>query len=329
MMKTIRQQLLLGLLGTALICILASAYFLYQSLLHEVNELADLQLRQLALALPDEFLPGTGSRAPEDPEEEYTLQAWDQAGQPLRLSVSQQLMPRYVLDGFLTVSLRGQEWRIYGKTRNARYVQVAQAVAVRDLLAVRMALRAGAPLLVLAFVLAVMILVVVEHALKPLERLAQTMAGKSADALVPVVEEDMPPDLRPVVKAINGLMYRFDNALIAQRAFIADAAHELRSPLTAMTLQLQLVERAIGDRAKAIALSKLSERLNRTTHLVRQLLSLARHEGSAHQIRMQKVDLGSLLQNAVADHSAFAESREIDLGVDSSGAVVVQADPDG
>ena len=238
-------------------------------------------------------------------------------------------MPRYVLDGFLTVSLRGQEWRIYGKTRNARYVQVAQAVAVRDLLAVRMALRAGAPLLVLAFVLAVMILVVVEHALKPLERLAQTMAGKSADALVPVVEEDMPPDLRPVVKAINGLMYRFDNALIAQRAFIADAAHELRSPLTAMTLQLQLVERAIGDRAKAIALSKLSERLNRTTHLVRQLLSLARHEGSAHQIRMQKVDLGSLLQNAVADHSAFAESREIDLGVDSSGAVVVQADPDG
>lgn len=328
-MKTIRRQLLLGLLGATLLCVLVAGYSLYRSLRHETNELADLQLRQLAVALPDEFAPDTGLPAAEDPEEEFVLQAWDDAGLPLPLSMGAQQLPRYTLNGFRTVTLEGQHWRLYGQTRHGRYVQVAQQMAVRDALAAHIALRAGAPLLALAVVLSLLIVGVVGRALKPLNRLAQAVAGRSAEALTPLDADEMPPELRPVVLALNGLMRKFDDALTAQRTFVADAAHELRSPLTALKLQLQLVERSGSDEARAVAVAKLHERLDRSTHLVRQLLSLARHEAAPPQARLREVDLGQMLEAAVADHSALADSRGIDLGVDAPAHVMVRADPDG
>lgn len=328
-MKTIRRQLLLGLLGATLLCVLGAGYSLYRSLRHETNELADLQLRQLAVALPNEFAPDTGMPMAEDPEEEFVLQAWDDAGQPWPVSLGKLVLPRYKLDGFTTITVAGQHWRLYGQTRQGRYVQVAQQMAVRDLLAANLALRAGAPLLAIALVLSLLMVAVVGRALKPLDRLAQAVAGRSADALTPLAPDEMPPELRPVVLALNELMRKFDEALTAQRTFVADAAHELRSPLTALKLQLQLVERAGSDEARTAAIAKLHERLDRSTHLVRQLLSLARHEAAPPQARLHEVDLGRMLEAAVADHSALADSRGIDLGVDAPAHVMVRADPDG
>jgi two-component system OmpR family sensor kinase len=322
-MTTIRRQLLLGLLGATLFCTVGAGASLYRSLLSETNELADLQLRQLAATLPQEFVP-----AAEDPEEEFVLQAWDAAGQPLPLPRSTTQLPRYAVRGYSSALVLGQRWRLYGETRHGRYVQVAQPTAARYHLAAQMALRAGAPLLLFALLLALLMVVVVGRALRPLNRLAQAVAGRSAATLTPLETELMPPELRPVVLALNSLMQKFDEALTAQRTFVADAAHELRSPLTALKLQLQLAERAPSDEARRAALVKLHERLDRGTHLVRQLLSLARHE-NAQVTALRQVDLGLLLESAVGDHSALADSREIDLGVEAPAQVVVQADPDG
>ena len=328
-MKTIRQQLLLGLLGAALFCVLAAGTSLYLFLLDETNELADLQLRQLAAALPNEFAPGSGLPTAQDPEEEFVLQAWDDGGAPLPVSLGKPQLPRYAVEGFSTVVVDGQQWRLYGETRRGRYVQVGQLVAVRDELAAHMAWRAGAPLLVFVLVLGVLIFVVVGRALRPLNRLAHAVEGRSPDALTPLAAADMPPELRPVVQALNGLMQKFDEALTAQRTFVADAAHELRSPLTALKLQLQLVERAGSDEARRAALAKLHERLDRGTHLVRQLLSLARHESPLATAQLRPVDLALLLESAVADHSALADSRDIDLGVEAPTQVMIDADQDG
>ena len=126
-------------------------------------------------------------------------------------------------------------------------------------------------------------------------------------------------------------MRRFEVALTAQRTFVADAAHELRSPLTALKLQLQVAERAGSEEERRVALARLHERLDRSTHLVHQLLSLARHETALTASQLQTVDLGELLEAAVADHSALADSRDIDLGVVETlpAPVLVQADPDG
>ncbi len=328
-MKTIRQQLLLGLLGAALLCVLGAGASLYQSLRDETNELADLQLRQLAAALPNEFAPNTGMPTAQDPEEEFVLQAWEEGGAELPVSAGKPHLPRYAVQGFSNASVDGHEWRLYGETRRGRYVQVAQLISVRDALAAHMAWRAGAPLLVFVAALALLIFAVVGRALRPLNQLAHAVEGRSPDALTPLATNDMPPELRPVVQALNGLMQQFDEALTAQRTFVADAAHELRSPLTALKLQLQLVERATSDEARRAALAKLHERLDRGTHLVRQLLSLARHESPLAVAQLRPVDLGLLLESAVADHSALADSRNIDLGIEAPAQVMTEADPDG
>ena len=332
-MLSIRRQLLLGLLAATLLCVLGAGISLFRSLLEETNELADLQLRQLAVALPDEFEPQTGSPAAQEPEEAFVLQAWDEEGQLLPVLPGQPQLPRYALAGFADVEVQGEEWRLYGATRRGRYVQVAQAQAVRDQLAWQMTMRAGAPLLAFALILALLIVAVVGRALAPLHRLAESVAGRSPEALTPLPADGMPPELRPVALALNSLMGQFEAALTAQRTFVADAAHELRSPLTALKLQLQVAERAASEAERRVALARLHERLDRSTHLVRQLLSLARHEAALTASQLHTVDLGQLLEAAVADHSALADSRDIDLGVLETpfacASVLVQADPDG
>jgi two-component system OmpR family sensor kinase len=330
-MKTIRRQLLAGLLCAIVACVAGAGAMLYRSLLRETNELADLQLRQLAVASPSEFAPGLAQPGPNDPEEEFVLQSWDDDGTPRHLISSPGLgrLPRYAVNGYSDVTLNGVRWRVYGLARPGRYVQVAQPTSARDGLAGRMALRAGMPLLAFAAVFAGLMLLVVSRALRPLDRLARSVGGQSPTALQPLDPARMPPDLRPVVLALNSLMGKFEQALAAQRTFVADAAHELRSPLTALKLQLQLVERAADDVARGLAIEKLHERLDRGSHLVQQLLSLARHESALNAAPLQSVDLGELLVSAVADHCALADSRDIDLGVEAPGSILVQADRDG
>ncbi|MRW89929.1 two-component sensor histidine kinase [Duganella sp. FT80W] len=322
-MKTIRQQLLIGLLCATAACVAVAGAMLYRSLLNETNELADLQLRQLAAA--------AGDKGKHDPEEAFVLQAWDADGRLVQATVAPGLaqLARYDLQGYLDKQLNGAAWRLYGVQDAGRYVQVAQPQAVRDQLAMRMTLRAGTPLLAIALVFAGLMLAVVGRALRPLDRLAHAVGGQSATALQPLDPASMAPDLRPVVEALNGLMGRFEQALAAQRTFVADAAHELRSPLTALKLQLQLAERADSEAARTEALAKLHERLDRGSHLVQQLLSLARHESGLTRTQLRPVDVNQLLSNVVADHSALADSRDIDLGVEPGGAVVVQAEQEG
>jgi two-component system OmpR family sensor kinase len=194
---------------------------------------------------------------------------------------------------------------------------------------VQLTLRASLPLLAFVLVLTALILLVVKRALQPLDRLARAVAGRSPSALAPLSSADMPPELQPVVQALNTLLGKFDDALTMQRTFVADAAHELRSPLTALKLQLQLAERANSDAARSAALAKLHERLDRGTHLVQQLLSLARHEGGHAAAQLQQVDLGQLLETAVIDHSVLADSRAIDLAGEVRGSVLARADRDG
>jgi two-component system OmpR family sensor kinase len=329
-MKTIRQQLMIGLLCATLACLLGAGTMLYRSLLAETNELADLQLRQLATALPNELGEATPQAGGNDPEEAFVLQIWGPDG-TLQSTAAGGLMqlPRYALQGYADVVLNGEAWRVYGLNLPERYVQVGQPQEIRDRLAMHMSWRAGAPLLGIAVVFSVLVLVVVGRALRPLDRLARAVVGQSPTALQPLDPASMAPDLQPVVTALNGLMGKFEEAMAAQRTFVADAAHELRSPLTALKLQLQLVERADSDAARTLALAKLHERLDRGSHLVRQLLSLARHESGLSATQLRPVDVNALLASVVADHSALADSRNIDLGVESSVPVVLQAEKDG
>lgn len=289
-----------------------------------------MQLRQLVVALPGQFGAAPEGVTATDPEEEFVLQAWGVDGDGALRYASQQkrLVPRYSVNGFALARIDAAPWRIFGTMRNGSYVQVAQPMAVRDRLAAKMTLRAGAPLLAFAVALILLTLAVVARALRPLGRLTNAVAGRSPHQLELLPVENVPPDLQPMVLAMNGLLGKFDAALTAQKNFVADAAHELRSPLAALKLQLQLVERAGDEAAKSVALARLHERLDRTIHLVRQLLSLARYEGAHTEDQRAPVDLGVLLEWVVRDNLPLAESRAIDFGIHAPASVVVDANED-
>jgi two-component system OmpR family sensor kinase len=327
-MKTIRTQLLLGLLCATLVCTAGAGAALYYALLEETNELADLQLRQLVVALPGKFGSLPEGVSPHDPEEEYVLQAWDMRGSMRYASRPAAPVPRFNANGFAMATIAGAKWRIFGTLRHRGYVQVAQPMAARDQLAASMALRAGAPLLLFALALVILTLAVVGRALRPLRRLTQAVQGRSPHQLQPLPADGMPPDLQPMILAMNGLLEKFDAALTAQKTFVADAAHELRSPLAALKLQLQLAERAVDADARQLALARLHERLDRATHLVQQLLSLARHEGGHSAGQRAPVDLGTLLDGVVRDNLLLAESRAIDLGIDRPASIVIDGNED-
>jgi two-component system OmpR family sensor kinase len=152
---------------------------------------------------------------------------------------------------------------------------------------------------------------------------------RSSESLEPIQGLEVPEEVEPLVGSLNDLLMRLKAARDVQRAFVADAAHELRSPLTALQLQVQLVERADSDDARNEALADLKNGLQRTTHAVHQMLTLARQEPGAAEYTVAPVNLAALARSLVVDHQRLAEARHLDLGVtEADERAVVQGDAD-
>ena len=108
----------------------------------------------------------------------------------------------------------------------------------------------------------------------------------------------------------------------AQRAFTADAAHELRTPLAALQLQAQMIERSRDDEARQQAVTRLKGGLQRTTHVVEQLLDLARQEGGQEAQTRAPVDMRALAVKVISERAPIAHEKSIDLGLSETGETV-------
>src|SRR5438128_5544447 len=139
--------------------------------------------------------------------------------------------------------------------------------------------------------------------LKPLTDMARAVHQRHPTALDPLPTTGLPQEVQPLVTALNELLQRLAVALAAQRAFVADAAHALRTPLTAVHLQTQMVARATADAERQQSVAALQRGVQRTTHLVQQLLTLAHLEPEAAQRPRVLVALNPLLHTVIADHA--------------------------
>ena len=170
----------------------------------------------------------------------------------------------------------------------------------------------------------------VGRGLRPLREIATEVRLRDANTLAPLAVRDMPDEIAPLSDALNQLLARLSHAIDTQRAFVADAAHALRTPLTALQLQAQLVERADSAATRQQAVAQLRQGLERITHLVAQLLTLARQEPGAAPPPHEPVDLRALAGDVVAQMSQAALDRDIDLGLEDTGPepVTVRGDAD-
>jgi two-component system, OmpR family, sensor kinase len=137
----------------------------------------------------------------------------------------------------------------------------------------------------------------------------------------------LPLEVQPLVRALNGLLERLATALDIQKAFVADAAHELRTPLAAVQIQAQLVARAKDDATRSEALADLQAGVTRATRLAEQLLALARSEPDSFAAA-RAIDLRALLHDCVAAYAPLAQNRGVDLGIEASEAATLIGDAD-
>jgi two-component system, OmpR family, sensor kinase len=143
------------------------------------------------------------------------------------------------------------------------------------------------------------------------------LARRSAHSLEPLApDKRIPVEIRPLIDALNDLLRRLNDASLAQRTFVADAAHELRTPLAALKLQVQAARRDGTLRGEGQALERLEGRLNRIIHLAHQLLAMAREDAN-DTASMMPVSLRRLAETSVADLSLLAEAKRIDLGLET------------
>ncbi|AYH42996.1 ATP-binding protein [Azoarcus sp. DN11] len=316
-MNSLRRTLVLSLLGALVLVFALGGAATYRMAHGEIDALMDYNLRQFALSLRDRRFAGPNV-APPDESLDMVIQIWDDTGVRLYLSHPHTALPARAQLGYTTVTTSEGEWRVYSIPLLDHVIQIAQPMAVRSRLAADAALRTLIPLIALTPLLGALIWYLVGRGLRPLERLAREVATRRADSLDALPLTGIPDEARPLARALNELLEQLRHAMSVQRAFVADAAHELRTPLAALQIQLQLCERARDETTRAAALGELRTGLGRATHLVQQLLTLAREEpGEGIAARRERVQLAELARKSLADHAALARERGIDLGAES------------
>lgn len=328
-MKSIRQNLLLWLIVGMLIAISMAGLSTYWLAQDEANELFDYQIKQVALSLHgSNDLPMVMALADDDPDEDNVVQVWNTQGKLLFNSYPSRALPQYAMLGLHTVTYQQKPWRIYNTQRQGLFIQVAQPMTVRDELAAGLAGRMLIPFLLLIPLLAGLIWWAVAHSLRPLQMVTSAVVARDESSMQALDETDLPKEIRPMVVALNQLLKRLSYSMQLQSTFVADAAHELRTPLTALKLQLELTERATDDAQRKSGFVKLNSRLERSIHLVRQLLTLARSESREEAERFTYVNLSALVQDVAQELLPLAEVGRIDLRSDVGHKVIVLGQPE-
>lgn len=325
-MKSLRLRLSVFLLLAVALTALALGTLTYQRTLTQNENLLDYQLRQIALSLRDQGV----AVAPNDDQPgglDVVVQIWTSSGVMLYLSRPGDPLLNQATLGFTEVEANQQRWRVYSLAARDRIIQVAQPLTLRRDLAATAALRSLLPLLAFAPLMALLIWWTVGSSLAPLQRLATEVERRDARSLDDVSEHGLPSEITPLVSALNALLARLKRVFASQRAFVANAAHELRSPLTALQLQLQLLQRAPDQAAKEEALGKLNQGVERATHLIEQLLATAQTDPHDTSAALQVTDLAELTRQTIAEVFDLAQARHLAVELDAPGHLTIPADP--
>lgn len=295
----------------------------------EAQELQDDQLRQVALLigrsgmLHNEWTGNTKSVDDSDPDARIIVAELGKTNCPPRIPV----LPSTLAEGFQTYESQGTEWRLYVfALASGKRIATGQMTAVRDETARDSGLRTLIPMLLLVPSLALLASWVIRRALAPVMVLSTQLDRRDNGNLQPIPETDVPAEIKPFVGAINRLMLRLDQALSQQRRFIADAAHELRSPLTALNVQAENLEQVNLPVEAKKRVQQLKAGLERTAKLLEQLLKLARIQNSAAPVKDIRLD--ELVRQVAEEYVPLSLSKQIDFGCQRFEPTVIKAPPE-
>lgn len=323
-LTSLRLRLLLLLLTATLMLWSVAAVLSYFDAHHEIDEIYDAQLASTARIL----LSQAGQEAEEIESEngvefhkyehEVTFQIWDATGKLVLRSANAPAEPfTGEQDGFSNARIKGREWRVFSHWDDKRrfLVQIGECHEVREELAESVVSSLFYPFMFALPLLALLVWLGVGKGLAPLRGITEDVARRKPQNLEPLKAEGAPDEIRPLVDSLNGLLIRLDTALEIERRFTADAAHELRTPLAALKTQAQVARRSTEEGERCHALRQVVDGVDRATHLVEQLLTLARLDPGAGPPRLETLALRVLAVECAADLAPQAMSKAIEISV--------------
>jgi two-component system sensor histidine kinase QseC len=325
---TLQSRLLVTVLGLMAAVWLAVAASIWYDTGHELDELLDAHLAQAAALLATQRLDDLeGDNFPPPPnlhkyQSRVAIQVWH-AGHLMVRSTNAPDVPLadHGKPGLTNQEVDGQAWRVLTTAGNEPHVMihVGELAAARKHILLASLRSVIWPMLLALPLLALGIWWAVRGAVRPLRQLGQAVAARRPESLAPLSSTAVPPEVAPLVDALNGLFERMAALLESERRFTADAAHELRTPIAAIRMQVQVAQGARSGPEQAQALAATLQGCDRAARLVEQLLQLARLEGEAARGGLPdggagagadlRTDLSALARSLLADLAPQAHAR--------------------
>lgn len=319
-MKSIRLFLIAGTVAILILYNFIAALRGYQSSMLEADTLFDNQLLDLSQLVANL----DNSRITHDFRlgNNLAFQIW-QGDSLLAASYHAPAQPMNAFrSGFDFANFDGYRWRTFSRVDedDGRWIIVAERTDLRFVLAENVVLASIAPILLGIPLAGILIWVLVGVSLKPLQALSAELQQKKVQDLSPLRMRDTPRELNPVVQSVNGFIHRLSDALEREKRFSADAAHELRTPISALKIQLHNLAQEIDTNSETFV--QLHQGVERMQHLVEQLLSLYRSSPDQFAASCTRLDLLALTQDVVARHYPVIEQKGQRLELEGDTAFV-------
>jgi two-component system sensor histidine kinase QseC len=337
MINSLRLRLVLLLFLAGGITLGAAVYFTHNAARQELDALFDAQLAESAHVLlgtarrelAERIEHGT-DEMPVAHEYEQTLvyQIWDNHGLIVRSSAAPESALGDGIPGYTQAKVGGKPWRVLTRwdPQHEFMIVIAEPLAGREHLARLIALKMLFPTLAIIPMLALLTWLAVGTGLRPLRQLRREVVQRSADRLEPLAMKAVPSEVMPLVAALNDLFERLKQSIEAEKRFTADAAHELRTPLAALKTQAQVALRVTDSADRETALQHVLTGVDRATHLIEQLLTLARVDPEMASVHYQPVSLRQLTAEALGLIEPMAHQKHIELALEESDEAVINGD---
>ena len=312
--RSLQWRLIVGLVAAILLTGALAGVLSFVWALHDANEILDGSLQgtvdmiatgQMALPREPSHLAGT------EPENDLLVLPLGAPGVAPRAGMAAAVAG--LRPGLHTISWQGHRWRVLVSSAGPERLAVAQRTQQRDEIAQHSAIRTLIPLLLLIPLLVLLVREVVRRTLRPVAALARHVDSNPMAAAARLPQADVPTEIAPFLESIQRLLDELTETLEQQRRFVANAAHELRSPVAALHLPAINLDPVVSDEGRE-RLEQLRSGTERMRRLLEQLLMMARSE--ANKGGLSSVSLGRVARQVIAELVLAAEAKGIDLGMD-------------
>lgn len=329
-MNSIRSRLLLWMISSVLVTTLVVGFLTARLTWSGFNNVRDMGLEQIAQTVMRHGEEGhppqiTSSGLTGEDLDQFVSQIWDSGSGRLIYSSLVDVGPPLQPPGHHIVTWKGQSWRLYSLTNQQQTIQVAVTTEIRRRHFYSLSPWLLFPSIVLIVALGILANAGVEHVLRPLELLRTDIEKQAPEELKPIDASGLPQEVAPLVQTLNQLLARTEQLINSQRRFLADAAHELNTPLAAVKLQAQLV-RKVGPEHWQSELEELDAGVERATRMVSKLLQQARMQPQARPPEVGQVALDGLLQEVALAFAPRMASAGCTLTIESCERVHIRGD---